>query len=80
VGGVDRENGALTTSDPPLGAEVQALRNKAEELPDDVRALAALVTGQRGGVGRGGGAEGWGSGVGFRGQETSANLTSCRSR
>jgi hypothetical protein len=30
-------------SDPPTQAEVQALRDKCEELADDVRALATLV-------------------------------------
>ena len=35
--------GGLTISDPPTQAEVQALRDKTEELADDVRALAALA-------------------------------------
>lgn len=30
-------------SDPPTQAEVQALRDKCEELADDVRALSTLV-------------------------------------
>ena len=33
----------LMISHPPNQAEVQALRDKCEELADDVRALAALV-------------------------------------
>lgn len=35
--------GGLTISDPPTQLEVQALRDKCEELADDVRALSALV-------------------------------------
>jgi hypothetical protein len=42
------EIGGLTISDPPTQAEVQALRDKAEELADDVRALSTLVHAQRG--------------------------------
>jgi hypothetical protein len=38
-----REIGGLTISDPPTQAEVQALRDRCEELADDVRALSALV-------------------------------------
>jgi hypothetical protein len=38
----------LTTSDPPTQAEVQALRDKCEELADDVRALPGLVHALRG--------------------------------
>jgi hypothetical protein len=34
---------SFTISDPPTQGEVQALRDKSEELPDDVRALATLV-------------------------------------
>jgi hypothetical protein len=34
---------SLTISDPPTQAEVQALRNRCEELADDVRALSALA-------------------------------------
>ncbi len=33
----------LTISDPPTQAEVQALRDKCEELADDVRTLSTLV-------------------------------------
>jgi hypothetical protein len=40
---VDGAIGGLTISDPPTQAEVQALRDKCEELADDVRALATLV-------------------------------------
>ena len=35
--------GGLTISDPPTQAELQALRDKCEELADDVRALSTLV-------------------------------------
>ena len=42
------EIGVLTISDPPTHAEVQALRDKCEELADDVRALSALVHALRG--------------------------------
>jgi hypothetical protein len=45
---VDGEIGSLAISDPPSQAEVQALRDKAEELADDVRALSALVHALRG--------------------------------
>ena len=48
LGNVDGEIGGLTISDPPTQAEVQALRDKGEELADDVRALAALVQALRG--------------------------------
>ena len=34
---------ALTISDPPTQLEIQALRDKCEELADDVRALSTLV-------------------------------------
>jgi len=37
-----------TLFDPPTQAEVQALRDKAEKLADDVRALSALVHALRG--------------------------------
>jgi hypothetical protein len=43
LGNTDGEIAGLTISDPPTQAEVQALRDKAEELADDVRALSALV-------------------------------------
>jgi hypothetical protein len=36
-------NSRLAISDPPTQAEVQALRDKCEELVDDVRALSTLV-------------------------------------
>ena len=48
LGNVDGEIAGLTISDPPTQAEVQALRDKAEELADDVRALAGLVHALRG--------------------------------
>ena len=44
----DGEIGCLTISDPPSQAEVQALRDKAQELADDVRALSTLVHALRG--------------------------------
>jgi hypothetical protein len=44
----DGEIGGLTISNPPTQAEVQALRDKAEELADDVRALSTLVHALRG--------------------------------
>jgi len=37
------EIGGLTISDPPTQAEVQAPRDEAEELADDVRNLSALI-------------------------------------
>jgi len=43
LGNVDGEIGGLTVSDPPTQVEVQALRDKAEELADDGRALSTLV-------------------------------------
>jgi len=43
LGNTDGEIGGLTVSDPPTQAEVQALRDKAEELADDVRALSTLI-------------------------------------
>ena len=43
LGNTDGEIGGLVVSDPPTQAEVQALRDRAEELADDVRALSALV-------------------------------------
>jgi hypothetical protein len=48
LGNVEGEIGGLTISDPPTQAEVQALRDKAEELADDVRALSTLVHALRG--------------------------------
>ena len=39
----DGEIGGLTISNPPTQAEVQALRDRCEELADDVRALSTLV-------------------------------------
>ena len=48
LGNVDGEIGVLTISDPPTQAEVQALRDKTEELADDVRALATLMHALRG--------------------------------
>lgn len=47
LGNTDGEIGGLTISDPPTQAEVQALRDKCEELADDVRALSTLVHGLR---------------------------------
>jgi hypothetical protein len=43
LGNTDGAIGGLSISEPPTQAEVQALRDKCEELADDVRALAALV-------------------------------------
>jgi hypothetical protein len=43
LGNTDGEIGGLTISDPPTQAEIQALRDKCEELADDVRALSALI-------------------------------------
>jgi hypothetical protein len=43
LGNTDGEIGALTISDPPTQAEVQALRDKCEGLADDVRVLSTLV-------------------------------------
>jgi hypothetical protein len=40
--------GGLTISDPPTQLEVQALRDKCEELADDVLALSTLVHALRG--------------------------------
>jgi hypothetical protein len=48
LGNTGGEIGGLTISDPPTQAEVQALRDKCEELADDVRALSALVHALRG--------------------------------
>lgn len=48
LGNADGEIGGLTLSDPPTQLEVQALRDKCEELADDVRALPALVHALRG--------------------------------
>jgi len=43
LGNTDGEIGGLTISDLPTQAEVQALRDKAEELVDDVRNLSTLI-------------------------------------
>jgi len=43
LGNTDGEIGGLTISDPPTQSDVQALRDKCEELADDVRALSTLV-------------------------------------
>lgn len=43
LGNTDNEIGALTFSASPTQAECQALRDKCEELADDVRALSTLV-------------------------------------
>ena len=43
LGNSDGEIGGLSISAPPTQAEVQALRDKCEELADDVRALSTLV-------------------------------------
>jgi len=48
LGNTDGEIGSLTISDPPTQVEVQALRDRCEELADDVRALSALVHALRG--------------------------------
>jgi len=48
LGNTDGEIGGLTISDPPTQAEAQALRDKCEELADDVRALSGLVHALRG--------------------------------
>ena len=48
LGNTDGEIGGLNISDPPTQSEVQALRDKAEELADDVRALSTLVHALRG--------------------------------
>ena len=48
LGNVDGEIAGLTISDSATQAEVQALRDKCEELADDVRALSALVHALRG--------------------------------
>jgi hypothetical protein len=53
LGNTDGEIGGLTISDPPTQAELQALRDKCEELADDIRALSALVDALRGGIGGG---------------------------
>ena len=45
---MDGEIAGLTISDPPTQAEIQALRDKCEELADDVRALSVLVHALRG--------------------------------
>ena len=43
LGNTDGEIGGLTISDPTTQTEVQALRDRTEELADDVRSLAPLV-------------------------------------
>jgi len=43
LGNTDGEIAGLTISNPPTQAEVQALRDKCEELADDVSALSTLV-------------------------------------
>jgi hypothetical protein len=43
LGNTDNEIGELTISDPPAQAEVQALRDKCEELASDLRALSTLI-------------------------------------
>jgi hypothetical protein len=43
LGNTDGEIGGLTISYPPTQAEVQALRDKCEELADDVRNLSTLI-------------------------------------
>lgn len=43
-GNADGEIGDLTISDPPTQGEVQALRDKCEELADDCRGLQTKVT------------------------------------
>lgn len=48
LGNTDGEIGGLAISDPPIQLEIQALRDKCEELADDVRALSALVHALRG--------------------------------
>jgi hypothetical protein len=45
---VAEDAGGLTISDPPTQPEVQALRDKCEELADDVRTLSTLVHALRG--------------------------------
>jgi hypothetical protein len=48
LGNADGEIAGLTISDPPTQAEVQALRDKCEELADGVRAHSTLVHALRG--------------------------------
>jgi hypothetical protein len=43
LGNTDGEIGGLTISNPPTQAEVQALRDKCEELADGVRARSTLA-------------------------------------
>jgi hypothetical protein len=50
----DGEIGGLSISDPPTQADVQALRDKAEELAYEARALAVLVHALRGALVAGG--------------------------
>lgn len=47
LGNTDNEIGGLTISDPPTQAEVEALRDKCEELADDVRAVHTLLEAMR---------------------------------
>lgn len=47
LGNADNEIGGLTFSDPPTQAECQALRDKCEELADDVRNLSVLLHAMR---------------------------------
>ena len=48
LGNAHGEIAGLTISDPPTQAEVQALRDKAEELADNVRVLSGLIHALRG--------------------------------
>ncbi|MCL4180073.1 MAG: hypothetical protein KJ072_20290 [Verrucomicrobia bacterium] len=48
LGNTDGEIGGLIISDPRTQAEVQAPRDKCEELADDVRELSTLVHALRG--------------------------------
>jgi len=48
LGNTDGKVGGPSISDPQTQAEVQALRDKCEELADDLRALATLVHALRG--------------------------------
>lgn len=43
LGNADNEIGALTFSSPPTQAECEALRDKCEELADDLRAMHVLL-------------------------------------
>ena len=59
LGNTGGEIGVLTISDPPTHAEVQALRDKCEELADDVRALSTLAHALRGALVAVGVIKGW---------------------